>query len=265
MLKKNETIEILNNGGHITICEIYRSARVYDAHGDYIDTCRIDTAERIGTMEGYKDTRVGTGWEYTRRVELAEQPAQVEEIPAENLTADFGVRACVAEIENMTERGETAETIAADLIECDCEQGVFFNRKMWDAFYIVFPNFPVSVEILAEYWNSTKWDADHAARRAHVRRLINTHVAQAAQETQETAQADEQPEQEQQPAARVAVRDPETEEILEGSPRAIYHAIVYRVRYARRYWENSPNWEPVTENAARIIQAAHLTTVHGAK
>lgn len=68
MLKKNETIEILKNGGHISINEIYRSATVYSAAGDNLGRCRYDTAEKIGEMDGYENKRIGTGWEYTRRI-----------------------------------------------------------------------------------------------------------------------------------------------------------------------------------------------------
>ena len=57
-------------------------------------------------------------------------------------------------------------------------------------------------------------------------------------------------------AGDVAARDPDTGEIIAGSPRAICYAIRQRARLARRYGEAVPTWEPLTDNAARVIRAA---------
>lgn len=68
MLKKNEVLEALENGGHITLNEIYRSATVYNANGERLDSCRYDTAERIGKTDGYTNKSAGA-WTYTRHIE----------------------------------------------------------------------------------------------------------------------------------------------------------------------------------------------------
>ena len=73
MLKKSEVIEALNNGGHITIFEIGRAARVYDAEGCGLGTCRFDTAERIGNSEGYK-RESKDAWTYSSTV--TKEPTQ---------------------------------------------------------------------------------------------------------------------------------------------------------------------------------------------
>lgn len=160
MLKKNEVLEILENGGHININEIYRTAYVYPADcSDFIDCCRYDTAQRIEKTAGYISTR-GESWSFTRRIK--KEPAQVEEI------------------------AQAMEQAAA--------------------------------------------------------------TVEAVEEIQET---------QEQPENLVCVGDPDTMEILTGSPRAVYYAILSRVRAARWNQEDSPDWFPLTDNAARIIQAAH--------
>jgi hypothetical protein len=54
MLKKNEVLDVLERGGYIGKDSIYWSARVYDIDGEFIDTCRYDTAEKIAKMDGYR-------------------------------------------------------------------------------------------------------------------------------------------------------------------------------------------------------------------
>lgn len=66
MLKKNEVIVILEKGGHIGLSDIYRSATVYDVEGNEY-TCRYDTAEKIGKMEGFEIISSGA-WTYYRTV-----------------------------------------------------------------------------------------------------------------------------------------------------------------------------------------------------
>ncbi len=67
MLKKNEVLEILENGGSIMIDTIYRTARVLGAECNELGACRYDTAERIERAEGYKTRK--TDWYATRFVE----------------------------------------------------------------------------------------------------------------------------------------------------------------------------------------------------
>lgn len=76
MLKKNEVLEALENGGCIMVDSIYRTAHVLDADGERVDTCRYDTAERIEQTAGYKKT-YSRGWYASWYIEK-EQPAQEE-------------------------------------------------------------------------------------------------------------------------------------------------------------------------------------------
>ena len=77
MLKKNEVLEILDNGGYILMNTIYRTANVYNASGIHEDNCRYDTADRIGHADGY--TRGNGGWSYTDRIEKAAQEVKDDE------------------------------------------------------------------------------------------------------------------------------------------------------------------------------------------
>ncbi len=70
MLKKNEVLEVLANGGHVTLSEIYNTARVISATGESLGTCRFDTATRIGSGEGFEIVRIGSAWNYTKHVRM---------------------------------------------------------------------------------------------------------------------------------------------------------------------------------------------------
>lgn len=74
MLKKDQVLKALENGGCIMVDSIYRTARVLDENGDQVDTCRYDTAERIEHTDGYTKTYRGD-WYATWYIEK-EQPAQ---------------------------------------------------------------------------------------------------------------------------------------------------------------------------------------------
>lgn len=88
MLKKNEVMTVLENGGYILISEIYRTATVYDLAGERLDVCRYDTAENIEKMTGYGAEKKFDPWSYTRQVcniiarrdLLAEAARQLDEI-----------------------------------------------------------------------------------------------------------------------------------------------------------------------------------------
>jgi len=67
MLKKNEVLEILENGGHIGMDTIRCCARVYDVDGIGVGTCRYDTADRIGHTDGYSISQ-SSGWNFYKRV-----------------------------------------------------------------------------------------------------------------------------------------------------------------------------------------------------
>lgn len=87
MLKKNEVIEILNQGGHVSLAEIYRTATVYDVAGNRLDTCRYDTAEKIGTLDGFENVRIGSAWNYHRQVRNPEAVEAAREAAADELAS----------------------------------------------------------------------------------------------------------------------------------------------------------------------------------
>lgn len=162
MLKKSEVLEILDNGGHITINEIYRTAYVY--HADNSDTAgrvRYDVAERI-EKDGDHITQRGEAWSFTRRI----------------------------------------------------------------------------YKTPAHYWEE-----------------LSATVEAAAQEDAASTQDIWTPAPE-----LVAVRDPETEEIMEGNPRAIYYALHHRARWQRREGEHVTTWEALNPAAIAVIAAAEAAT-----
>ena len=83
MLKKNEVIEVLKNGGHIGIDTIYRAATVYDAENNRLGSCRYDTAHTIAKMDGFDMTHK-SGWNFYETVyavkieETEQQPETIE-------------------------------------------------------------------------------------------------------------------------------------------------------------------------------------------
>jgi hypothetical protein len=60
------------------------------------------------------------------------------------------------------------------------------------------------------------------------------------------------------PEGAEAMRNPETEEIIIGSARALFYALRQRARYNRRYMEPVETWEPITAGAAAIIAAINI-------
>ena len=77
MLKKQEVIEALNNGAHIHVNDIYRSATVWDADGQELGTCRFDTAQRLAKAEGFTVRKL-EAWSFSWNVEK-EQEKTIEE------------------------------------------------------------------------------------------------------------------------------------------------------------------------------------------
>lgn len=94
MLKKDQVLQALENGGRIMVDSIYRTARVLDENGNEVDTCRYDTADRIERSAGY--TRRKTDW-YANWFIEKEQPTQEEEEAAFAAWMDAGSDAWDAE------------------------------------------------------------------------------------------------------------------------------------------------------------------------
>jgi hypothetical protein len=188
MMKKNEVLEILEDGGYILINTIYRTADVYNASGIHEDNCRYDTADRIGRADGY--TRENGGWSYTDRVEKAAQEVKDDSSP-------YGLTSCVEHIE--WERDELhwdAATICAQLMHSEDVNGCLFNRTMWDAFDQLFPDFTVCRETCREcYAVASTSEGTEADAVAHAARLIRAEDETNREETepaQEAAQNEEE-------------------------------------------------------------------------
>lgn len=104
--------------------------------------------------------------------------------------------------------------------------------------------------------------ADHA----HLFAIVNRPEPEqdAAQDVTTDDQGDaadeEQPAAWQPAPGRVAVKDANTDEIIEGSPRALYYALQFRYRRDRYDGEPVAAWEPVNEGAAAVIAAAIAAT-----
>lgn len=185
MLKKNEVLEILENGGYILMNTIYRTADVYNASGLHEDNCRYDTADRIGHSDGY--TRENGGWSYTDRIEKAAQEVKDDGNP-------YGLAACIQHIE--WERDELhwdAATICAQLVRSEDLNGCLFNRKMWDAFDRLFPDFTVCHDTAREIYaaaadfNGDVTDMERVARniREYAQPDQNDEPAQEAAQNEE--------------------------------------------------------------------------------
>jgi hypothetical protein len=67
MLKKVEVIEALENGAHILVNDIYRSATVWK-DGHRLGTCRFDTAQRLAKVTGYTVENL-EAWSFSWRIE----------------------------------------------------------------------------------------------------------------------------------------------------------------------------------------------------
>ena len=237
MLKKNDVIEILENGGHITINEIYRSATVYfEDCSDPAGVCRFDTAERLEKSAEYI-TKRGEAWSFTRRIYKA--PAHYwDELSAR-------VMAAVSDSFQALERA-----------------GVISNLEIE----------PISADQAAELSAALDSEEDPNALRCEV---CGEPIAQDEEYCDDLGRvccchcfADRCHEQGQndlpdvwKPApGHVAVRDVETDEILEGPPKAIYRALCHRIRWGRRNGETANTWEPVGDPDTAVIDAAIFAT-----
>ena len=109
MMKKNEVLTILENGGYILLNEIYRSANVYSLNDERLDTCRYDTAQRIAAMDGYQDESAGA-WTYTRRIQKAEVAAEM--LAAQAVPAADPEPAPAQEPKHYTSEGEDTTSAA---------------------------------------------------------------------------------------------------------------------------------------------------------
>ena len=114
----------------------------------------------------------------------------------------FGLAACVQQLtEERDALGWDAAKIASVLLRSEEVNGAFFNRRMWDAFDVVFPGFRVPRDVVRDIWSNCTEDdrydaAEHAAR--NIRAYQETIEAEEAQEEPQPEPVEEpQPEPKQ--------------------------------------------------------------------
>lgn len=130
--------------------------------------------------------------------------------------------------------------------------------------------------IAREYVEASTTAADYA-EIAEIEKQLDEgmtieEIEEAAEEAAEAEEIAEEAKREEEHARALAasvsehaaaVMDPETEEILAGSVRAVYYALQFRARFDRRYGEPAAAWRPAFLEddprhavTLRIIQAA---------
>lgn len=222
MLKKNEVLTILDNGGHITLCDVYRTANVYDAAGDHIGVCRFDTAERIGSMDQYT-TRSGEAWTYTRYIDNPDAAEAAREAAAEAL-------------EEITTPGLITLVAKASTYVGDrrIEKGRTYLVTVYgDGSHSVPGN---------AYGSLYDFRADHDAIKFEI-------IDRPAPVVEEPAQAEAEP---------VTVKNAATGEVIQGTARQVYAAVLLMLRMARHDGEPVPAWAPASDNATRVVHAAYM-------
>jgi predicted RNA-binding Zn-ribbon protein involved in translation (DUF1610 family) len=86
MMKKNELIEALNQGGYIYMDDQGRRAIVYSMTDERLDSCRYDTAENLARQGGYDVVDLGA-WSFARRIEKTEVRQAARQAAAEELAS----------------------------------------------------------------------------------------------------------------------------------------------------------------------------------
>lgn len=86
MIKKNELIETLNQGGYIYMDDQSRRAIVYSASEERLDSCRYDTAENLRRLDEYEAVSLGA-WSFARRIENPEARQAALEAAARELSS----------------------------------------------------------------------------------------------------------------------------------------------------------------------------------
>ena len=139
----------------------------------------------------------------------------------------FSVAACVAHIRNfhVKLKHQDAPEVMTDLLHCEDVNGSMFNRNMWKAFEIVFPNFPVSMEVACNIYGAAAdfdgkvEDLDRVARniREYGHAIIWEEEDARRAEEQE---AQEQPQEAPQPEPKY-YRNCETQETTNSATEAM--------------------------------------------
>lgn len=233
MVKKNDVIAILANGGSVMVDTIYRTATVLDADRNDLGRCRYDVAERLERCDGY--TRRNTDWFATYFIEVIPEP---EPAPVDDCNP-YGLAACVESLQfEIDVLHYDAARIAAALLHSQEANGAFFNRTMWAAFDTLFPGFPVCAEVMREIWNNATdknpWEReDHAARniRAYAETILEERAQKesAAVEAATRAALDRAGVLAQEAPAAAEPEAPAQEPAQEPAPR---------IRYVRADYEN---------------------------
>ena len=286
MLKKNEVITILANGGHITLSDVYRSATVYARNGERLDSCRYDTAERIGSMDGYTIEN-GSAWCFTRTItddsaadireytettteeenetmtheitmttarEMRAARAALVEAHHDNDTPAATVAALVAELGEATAREIIARmVIAKGTWDCRLSRAT----RAWAAELL-----PTVTETTMDALNVWYCDEIHPAHMEQIAQAMREYVAIPAEDIE--AAVAETVAEELAAEAVYRAEDVNTLTIIEcSSARALYGAILHELRSSRHYDEPAPAWIPAGTDpdtiyhAARAIDAAY--------
>ena len=122
MLKKAEVINALENGAHILVNDIYRSASVWTDDGQELGTCRFDTAQRLAKEPGYTIENLGA-WSFSWRI-LKEKPEpektafnweDIRGLCIENCWYTHGTNAEYENLYSMVNAGASLDTLARDI------------------------------------------------------------------------------------------------------------------------------------------------------
>jgi hypothetical protein len=83
MLNKADVIEALDNGAHILVNDIYRSATVWK-DGHRLGSCRFDTAQRLARVAGYTVENL-EAWSFSWRIEKQRPEPEENDVVSKNL------------------------------------------------------------------------------------------------------------------------------------------------------------------------------------
>lgn len=108
----------------------------------------------------------------------------------------FGLEACVEHIRDEIKRHNwDAPEMMADLLHAADLNGPFFNSKMWDAFNVVFPEFPVSLDVAREIYAAAADFDGKVEDLDRVARNIREYGQAIIWEEEDARRAQEQPQE----------------------------------------------------------------------
>lgn len=153
----------------------------------------------------------------------------------------FGLEACVDHIRSfeVETMHRDAPEVMAQLLHCEDVNGSMFNRTMWKAFDVVFPEFPVSLDVAREIYAAAADFDGKVSDLDRVARNIREYAQAIIWEEYDAAQAaQEQPQEAPQPEPKS-----EDEENREYAQRVAQEV----ERYYRGYLRRCPCCEAIVE------------------